>query len=109
MAYTICDHYGGPKPIRLLLTDAKDQVRLGAEFTPCWWVCDPCNPPKARYEIFHRSTEDKPVGYPWYQVVTSDDGPEDIAEKIEHYGRVIEARKAADIAQREYERLNGGR
>ena len=108
MAYTICDQYGSPKPIRLLLTNHEDVVRIGAAFEPYWWVCDPCNPSKSRYEITHR-LEGKPQGYPWYQVVTSDDSDADIAMKIAHYGKVIAARKAADAAQREYERLNGGR
>src|SRR5437868_7094828 len=98
MAYTICDQYGGPKPIRLIMADVNDKPRLGAEFTPCWWVCDPCNPTRTRYEVFHRSTEDKPVGYPWYQVVTSDDTQSDIDMKLAHYGKVIEARRAADAA-----------
>lgn len=105
MAYTICDQFGEPKPLRLLLTNVNDTPRLGEPFTPFWWVCDPCNAARERYMITFR-VDDQPQGYAWYQVITSDDSAEDIEIKKRHYATVIEARKAADAAQREWERLN---
>ena len=107
MAYTICDQYGEPRPIRLLLTNAQDVPRLGEAFTPYWWVCDPCNGASNRFEVYHRSDVEKPTGYAWYQVVTSDDTDADIRMKLEHYGKVIAARRAMEAARVEYERLNG--
>jgi hypothetical protein len=109
MAYTICDQYGMPKPLRLLVERANGEIHLAAEFTPYWWTCDPCNHSSRRYEIEHRVDQNKPTGYPWYQVVTTDDSQADIDMKIAHYGKVIAASKAMDEARREYERLNGGR
>jgi hypothetical protein len=108
MAYTICNWAGQPKPIRLLLTDVNDVPRLGEEFTPFWWVCDPCNPHSSRYEVTHGNGY-QPQGYPWYQVVTSDDTADDVQLKLDHYAKVIEAKKALELARRDYERLNGGR
>lgn len=104
--YTICDNWGNPKPIRLLLTDVNNKPKLGGEFTPFWWVCDPCNPSKARYEITH-GADREPQGYYWYQVVTTEDTEPDIALKLAHYERVIQAQKALEAARREFERLNG--
>lgn len=109
MAYTICDEVGNPRPIRLLMTTVSDEPKLGAEVRPYWWVCDPCNRSKDRYEITWRADQEKPTGYPWYQVVTSDDVPDDIEMKIQHYKAVIAAGKRMDEARREFERLNGGR
>ena len=109
MAYTICDKYGAPMPIRILTVDAQDKPRLAQEFTPAWWVCDPCNGSNSRYEITFRSDQDKPTGYPWYQIIVSDDTQSDIDMKLAHYSSVIEARKAMEAARREFERLNGGR
>lgn len=109
MAYTICDQFGQPKPLRLLITRGEDVPELGQPFTPYWWACEPCNPSASRYEIEYRTGQEKPTGYPWYQVVTSEDGDADIALKLEHYRKVIIARKALEAAHREYDRLNGGR
>jgi hypothetical protein len=108
MAYTICDNYGQPKPIRLILKNAQeDKPYLGKEFTPYWWACDPCARPAERFQVEHRCDQAKPTGYAWYQVITSDDEQKDIEFKLEHYGKVIAARKAADVALAEYKRLNG--
>ena len=109
MAYTLCEQWGDPKPLRVIVKDATETPKLGEEFRPYWWVCDPCNRSGERYEIEFRANQAKPTGYAWYQVVTTDDSEDDIRLKLEHYGKVIAARKAADAAQREYERLNGGR
>lgn len=108
MAYTICDQSGQPKPIRMLMTKG-DEPKLGEAFTPYWWTCDPCNPSSRRYEIEYRAEQAKPTGFPWYQVVTSDDDEADIALKIDHYRKVIAAQRALEAARVEYERLNGGR
>jgi len=107
MAYTICTEYGDPKPLQMLITNAHDAIRVGEAFTPFWWVCDPCNPSSSRYEVSFRADQDKPTGFHWYQVVTSDDSPADVTFKLAHYAKVIEARKAMDEARREWERLNG--
>ena len=107
MAYTICDSYGMPKPIRLLLTNAADVPYAGQPFTPYWWTCDPCNPASMRYEIEHQAGQSKPTGYRWFEVITSDDTDADVALKIAHYAKVIAANKALDAARIEYERLNG--
>jgi hypothetical protein len=107
MAYTICDQYGGPKPIRLLLTTSDDEPKLGQPFTPYWWSCDPCNPASSRYEVTHRVDQQKPTGYAWFQVVTSDDTEEDILAKKNHYYSVIQAGRKLEEARREWERLNG--
>ena len=108
MSYTICDQYGNPKPLRLLLTNASDGVRVGKEFTPYWWSCDPCASSAERYQIEYHADQAKPTGHAWYQVVTSDDTQGDIDLKIEHYVKVIAAKKAKDAADLEYRRLNGG-
>lgn len=104
MAYTICDQGGNPKPIRLLVTKGDEPV-VGGEFRPYWWVCDPCNPSASRYEVEHNADQAKPTEYAWYQVITSEDGEEDIALKVGHYRKVIMARRAVEEAEREYRRL----
>lgn len=106
MGYTICDNWGNPKPIRLLLTDVNNKPKLGGEFTPFWWVCDPCNPSKARYEVTYREGY-QPQPFRWFEIVTSDDSEDDIALKLDHYERVLQAQKALEAARREFERLNG--
>lgn len=107
MAYTICDEYGRCKPLHLIVTDAHDEPYVAKEFTPHWWVCDPCNPSSSRYEVTYHAGQEKPTGLAWYQVVTSDDKDDDIVAKLAHYRKVIEARKALDEARRNYERLVG--
>jgi hypothetical protein len=97
--------YGDAKPLQLLIEN-KGEVRVGAAFTPYWWVCDPCNGAARRYEVTFRA-EMKPQGFAWYQVVTTDDNAEDIKAKLTHYRAVIVAAEKIREAQREWERLNG--
>lgn len=105
MAYTICNQYGQPKPIRIIFPNQAGEPELKAEFTPCWWVCDPCNPSDKRYEITYRADQETPQYAQWFEIVLSDDSEHDIAVKIEHYKRVIAARKSLDAAAVEYRRL----
>jgi hypothetical protein len=107
MAYTICDQYGAPKPLRLVMAHQDGSTYIGKEFEPVWWVCDPCNPSSRRFEITFRS-DGQAQGFPWYQVITSDDSSADEVLKVSHYARVIEAKRVADAAMAEYKRLNGG-
>jgi hypothetical protein len=107
MAYTICDKYGDCKPLRVLVPNVHGEIEVKAEFTPAWWVCDPCNRSENRYEITYRSDQEKPQYLPWYQVVTTDDTEEDVAVKVKYYQRVIAARNAMDAASAEYRRLTG--
>jgi hypothetical protein len=105
MAYTICDLHGNPKPIRLVMW-MNDAPHIGEAFTPYWWACDPCNGSANRYELTFRADQDKPCGYAWYQVLTSDDSQNDIDAKLAHYAKVIDAHKALEEARRQFERLN---
>jgi hypothetical protein len=105
MAYTICNEYGDPKPLRLLVTSRNDVVTVAEPFTPFWWVCDPCNRSSERIEITFQDGY-APQKYHWYEVVLSDDSDDDIRAKVEHYA-VIEAAKKLEAARREYARLNG--
>lgn len=105
MAYTICNEYGDPKPIRIITPNPAGEPEVKAEFTPFWWVCDPCNPQDKRYEVTYRADQEKPQYLQWFELVTSDDTEHDITEKIAHYKRVIAARKALDAAAVEYRRL----
>lgn len=107
MAYTICDQHGDPRPIRLIVPNAKDEPQVKDAFTPCWWVCDPCNRSERRFEVTYRSDQEQPQYFSWYQVVTTDDTPEDIEVKLAYYRRVIAARNALDVASAEYRRLTG--
>ncbi len=106
MAYTICDRNGDCKPIRIITPDIHGEPQVKAEFTPSWWVCDPCNRQEQRFEVTYRS-DLKPQYFSWYQIVTSDDTPEDIAVKVAYYRRVIAAQNAMNEAASEYRRLTG--
>lgn len=106
MAYTICDEYGYPLPIRILMPRPDETIKIGEQFTPYWWVCDPCNPSSRRFEITYRADQEQPTPFHWYEIVTSDDDEDDIRLKVKHYERVIQARKAMEEARREWERLN---
>src|SRR5271166_4686781 len=107
MAYTLCDRYGDCKPIRIIVPNVAGEPEVKAEFTPCWWTCDPCNTQERRYEVTYRADQEKPQYFPWYQVVTTDDTPKDIESKLAYYRQVLAARKAMDAAAVEYRRLTG--
>ena len=106
MAYTLCDQYGDCKPLRILAPNIQGEIEVKAEFTPHWWVCDPCNQQERRFEITYQEGG-QPQYLPWYQVVLSDDTAEDVKCKVEFYKRVIAARSAMDSAAAEYRRLTG--
>lgn len=93
MAYAICDQLGIPRPIRLLMVK-NENIEIGEPFTPHWWVCDPCNPAASRYEVMHRANQEKPTGYPWYQVITWDDTDADVECKVNHYRAILRAHRA---------------
>jgi hypothetical protein len=103
MAYTICDKWGDCTPLRVIVPNVHGVPELKAEFKPAWWVCDPYRSER-RFEVTHRNDQE-PQYLAWYQVVTSDDTPEDVAVKLEHYKRVIAAGRAMDAAAQEYRRL----
>ena len=107
MAYTICDQDGECKPLRCIVPNVHGEPELKAEFTPYWWVCDPCNRSENRYEVTYNAGQEKPQTFAWYQLVTTDDSENDIAEKIHFYKRVLKAREAMDSASAEYRRLTG--
>ena len=107
MAYTLCNEYGQCQPLRLIVPNVHGEPELKSEFTPFWWTCDPCNGSERRFAIEYNSAQNEPSYFPWYQVVTSDDGDNDIAVKIAFYRRVIAARNAMDAAAVEYRRLTG--
>ena len=107
MAYTICDKWGDCTPLRIIVPNVHGVPELKAEFTPHWWVCDPCNRSDNRFEVTYRSDQEKPQSFPWYQVVTTDDGPADIEVKLDYFRRVIAAQRAMDAAAVEYRRLTG--
>lgn len=107
MAYTICDKYGDCKPIRIITPNVHGEPEVREEFKPSWWSCDPCNRSEQRYEVTYRSDQEQPQYFPWYQIVTTEDGPDDIAIKLDYYRRVIAARNAMDAASIEYRRLTG--
>ena len=107
MAYTICNEWGQPKPLRLIVPNVHGVPEVKAEFTPYWWTCDPCAFQDRRYEIEYSAGQKQPTRFPWYQVVTSDDTPHDVEVKIDYYQQVIAARNALDAASVEYRRLTG--
>jgi len=107
MAYTLLDRDGDCQPIRLIVPDAKGVPALKDAFTPHWWVCDPCNRSSERYEVTYREGQAKPTCLAWYEVVTTDDTPDDVAVKLDFYRRVLAAREAMDAASIEYRRLTG--
>jgi hypothetical protein len=107
MAYTICDRNGDCRPLRLIVPNVHGVPEVKAEFTPFWWVCDPCNSSEKRYSVEYNSAQETPTYLSWYQVVTTDDSAEDVAVKVAYYARVIAARNALDAASVEYRRLTG--
>ncbi len=107
MAYTICDQWGDCKPLRIIVPNVHGEPGLKAEFTPEWWACDPCNRPEQRFEVTYQSGQAKPAYFAWYQVVTTDDTPEDVALKLDYYKRVLAAQDAMNAAAAEYRRLTG--
>ena len=107
MGYTICDRNGDCKPLRVIAPNIHGVPELKAEFTPFWWICDACNRPERRFEITFRSDQEQPQYLSWYQVVTTEDAPSDIACKIDFYRRVLAAQHAMDAASQEYRRLTG--
>jgi hypothetical protein len=107
MAYTLLDHAGRCQPLQLIVPDVHGTPEVKDAFQPHWWVCDPCNPSDRRYEVTYREGQPTPTCFPWYQVVLSEDTPDSIRVKLDHYRRVLEARAAMDDAAREYRRLTG--
>ena len=107
MGYTICDRDGNCKPLRLIVPNIHGVPEVKAEFTPFWWVCDPCNHSHKRYEVTYNAAQGTPQYLPWHEVVTSDDDAHDIEVKVDFYKRVIAARNAMDAASAEYRRLTG--
>ena len=110
MAYAYLDENGLHQPIRLIVEDTGPGYLLNGKVRVCdplpagtEWVCDPCNSSNERYEVRFSATQ---VGYyPWYRVVTHDDGPDEIRVKVEHFEKVIAARIAVEKAKREYEKV----
>ena len=107
MAYTLLARAGQCQPLRLIVPDVHGTPEVKAEFTPHWWVCDPCNPSDRRYEVTYREGQPTPTCFAWFQVVLTEDTVESIQVKLDHYRRVLEARAAVDDAAREYRRLTG--
>lgn len=107
MGYTLCDRNGNCKPLRLIVPNVHGVPEAKGEFTPFWWVCDPCNLSDKRFEVIYRADQDQPQYFSWYQVATSEDTPEDLAEKISYYQRVLAAQNAMNAAADEYRRLTG--
>ena len=107
MAYTLIDRDGGCQPLRIIVPNVHGTPELKDAFRPHWWVCDPCNATDKRYEVTYRASQEKPQYFSWYQVVTTDDKPEDVEVKLDFYRRVLQARVAMDEAAREYRRLTG--
>ena len=107
MAYTICDKHGDCKPLRIIVPNVHGEPVVKDAFTPFWWVCDPCNRQDRRYEVFYRADQEQPQHFSWYQIVTTDDTPTDIAVKLDYYRRVLAAQKAMNEAAAEYRRLTG--
>ncbi|HXA24404.1 MAG TPA: hypothetical protein VNW90_19125 [Acetobacteraceae bacterium] len=107
MAYTLTDRTGGCQPLRLIVPDATGEPVVKVAFWPHWWVCDPCNPSAARYEVMYREGQPTPTTFAWYEVVTTEDTDHDVDVKVDHYRRVLASRAAMDDASREYRRLTG--
>jgi hypothetical protein len=92
--------------LRIIAPNAAGVPELKAEFTPAWWVCDPCNRSERRYEVTYRSDGEGQY-FPWYQIVTTDDTGADITLKLDYYREVIAAQRAMTAAAAEYQRLTG--
>lgn len=104
MGYTVCDSYGEPKPIRLVMAHVDGSIHIGGSFIPVWWTCDPCNHSSKRYEVdFGRHTQH----YSWYEVIQADDDEKAIKVKTDFALSVAQASERLEQARREYRKLVG--
>lgn len=104
MAYTVCNQFGEPNPIRLVSAHADGSIFVGAAFTPVWWSCDPCNHSSERYVVdFGRHTQK----YHWYEVLLSDDDERTVKVKTDFALAVARAFERVEQARREYRKLVG--
>lgn len=109
MAYTILDEFGYNTAIRLVSYPATGNAPILLDWLPVQteWIRDDCSHVSRRYRITYPSG--CVVELPWWQVVHHDDTPAEVAGKLDHASKLRKARLAADLAMKEFERLNGGR
>jgi hypothetical protein len=110
MAYSILDEYGDCAKIRLIVdrhADKPDAPPILMDWMPVdtKWVCDPCNPSSARYEVTYPSGVKQ--SFRWFDVVHLSDDELEVKLKLSHAMRVKQARIEADKAWKEFQRLNG--